>query len=92
MSLLERAFKIMKNGVYFIVIALLVAELFTILIYARLFLYRTETFTVLILITIDMAHCVISMATQWAPGPLHRKGKIRVSLPNKGYLLAMCLS
>ena len=41
----------MKNGVYFIVIALLVAELFKILIYAkieylsRLFLYRTETYT-----------------------------------------------
>ena len=27
-SLFERAFKMMKNGVYFIVIALLVAELF----------------------------------------------------------------
>ena len=33
--LLERAFKIIKNGVYFIVIALLVAELFKILIYAN---------------------------------------------------------
>ena len=32
--LFERAFK-MKNGVYFIVIALLVAELFKILIYAN---------------------------------------------------------
>ena len=31
----ERAFKMMKNGVYFIVIALLVAELFKILIYAN---------------------------------------------------------
>jgi len=30
-SLFERAFKVMKNGFYFIVIALLVAELFKIL-------------------------------------------------------------
>ena len=34
-SLLERAFKMMKSGVYFIVIALLVAELSKILIYAN---------------------------------------------------------
>ena len=35
-SLIERAFKMMKNGVYnFIVIALLVAELFKILVYAN---------------------------------------------------------
>ena len=34
-SLFERAFKVMKNGFYFIVIALLVAELFKILIYAN---------------------------------------------------------
>ena len=34
-SLFERAFKMMKNGVYFIVIALLVAELFKILVYAN---------------------------------------------------------
>ena len=34
-SLFERAFKMMKNGVYFIVIALLVAELFKILGYAN---------------------------------------------------------
>ena len=33
--LFERAFKMMKNSVYFIVIALLVAELFKILIYAN---------------------------------------------------------
>ena len=33
-SLIERAFKMMKNGVYFNVIALLLAELFKILIYA----------------------------------------------------------
>ena len=25
-------------------------------------------------------HCDISMAKQWTPGPLHSKGKIRVSL------------
>ena len=34
-SLLGRAFKVMKNGVYFIVIAFLVAELFKILVYAN---------------------------------------------------------
>ena len=34
-SLFERAFKMMKNGVYFIVIALLVAELSKILVYAN---------------------------------------------------------
>ena len=34
-SLFERDFKMMKNGVYFIVIALLVVELFEILIYAN---------------------------------------------------------
>ena len=33
--LFERAFKMMKNGVCFIVIALLVGELFKILIYAN---------------------------------------------------------
>ena len=33
--LFERAAKMMKNGVYFIVIALLIAELFKILIYAN---------------------------------------------------------
>ena len=33
--LFERAFKMMKNGVYFILIALLVAELLKILIYAN---------------------------------------------------------
>ena len=35
MILFERPFKMLKNGVYFIVIALLVAELFKILIYAN---------------------------------------------------------
>ena len=34
-SLFERAFKIMKNGVYFIMIALLIAELFKIVMYAN---------------------------------------------------------
>ena len=34
-SLFERSFKMMKNSVYFIVIALLVAELFKILVYAN---------------------------------------------------------
>ena len=35
MILFERAFKMMKKEVYFIVIALLVAEVFKILIYAN---------------------------------------------------------
>ena len=34
-SLLERAFKMMRNGVYFIAIAVLVAESFKISIYAN---------------------------------------------------------
>ena len=34
-SLFERAFKMMKNGVYFSMITLLVAELFTIMVYAN---------------------------------------------------------
>ena len=34
-SLFERVFKMMKNGIYFIAIALLVDELFKILIYAN---------------------------------------------------------
>ena len=34
-SLFQRAFKMMKNGVYFIVIAVLVAVLFKILVYAN---------------------------------------------------------
>ena len=33
--LFERAFKMIKNGVYFIVIALLVAELFKVLMYGN---------------------------------------------------------
>jgi len=36
-----------------------------------------------------MAHYDISMAMQWALVALYPKGKIRVSLPNKGYLLLM---
>ena len=35
LSLLGRVVKVTKNGVYFIVIALLVAELFKILVYAN---------------------------------------------------------
>ena len=34
-NLFERAFKVMKNGIYFIVIALLVAKLFKILSFAK---------------------------------------------------------
>ena len=56
-----------------------------------IFCIELKLCTVLILITKfhDMAHCDVSIATQWAPGPLHPKGKIRVSLPNKGYLFLM---
>ena len=46
---------------------------------SRLFLYRTETFTVVAIITkFHEMSTDISMATQCAPGPLHSKGKIRV--------------
>ena len=38
-TLFKRAFKMMKNGVYFMVIALLVSELFKILIYANMMTY-----------------------------------------------------
>ena len=43
-----------------------------------------KLFAVVILTTKfhDMALCEVSLATQWAPGPLHPKGKIRVSLPS----------
>ena len=34
-SLFERAFKIIRDGVYFIMIALLIAELFKIVMYAN---------------------------------------------------------
>ena len=34
-NLFERAFKMMKNGVYFIAVALLVAELFKVLVCAN---------------------------------------------------------
>ena len=44
-SLIERAFKMMKNGVYFIVIALLVAELFKILVYENKMTRDVTTWT-----------------------------------------------
>ena len=34
-----------------------------------------------------MAHCDVSMATQWGLGSLHPNGKIRVFLSSKCYLL-----
>ena len=34
-SLFKRALKVMKNGIYFIVIAFLVAQLFKVLVYAN---------------------------------------------------------
>ena len=34
-----------------------------------------------------MVHCDISMPTQWAPGPLHLKDKIRVSIPKMLFAL-----
>lgn len=50
-----------------------------------------KLFTVVILITKfqDKLHFDISMATQWAPGPLHPKDKIRVSLLKKSCLLCV---
>ena len=44
-SSFETAFKIMKNGVYFVVIALLVAELFKILINANYMTYDVTMWT-----------------------------------------------
>ena len=44
-SLFERAFKLMKNGVCFVVIALVVAELFKILIYANQMTYCVTKWT-----------------------------------------------
>lgn len=66
----------MEKGVYFIVIALCI---------------ELKLFRVLIFVTKyhDMAHYDISMAMQWALVALYPKGKIRVSLPNKAYLLLM---
>ena len=49
---------------------------------SQLFLYRTETYYSCYThhkVT-QYVHCGISMATQWAPGPLYSKGKIRVFL------------
>ena len=45
---------------------------------SRPFLYRTET--LYSCYTLYKVHCNISMATQWASGPLHLKGKIRAFL------------
>ena len=47
------------------------------------FSIELKHFTVLILIKKfhDMAHCDVSIATKWAPGSLHPKGEISVSLP-----------
>ena len=36
-------------------------------------------------------HCDISMATQWAPGPLHSKDKIRVFSFKRCYLLLLLI-
>ena len=54
-----------------------------------IFCVELKRFTVVMLFTkfFNIAHCDISMATQWAPDPLHSKGKIRVSLFSKCYLL-----
>ena len=49
---------------------------------SQLFLHRTETqYSCYTHHKVPLyVHCDISMATQWAPGPLHSKGKIRVFL------------
>ena len=44
------------------------------------FLCRTETVVTLVTKFHDMSTVTISMATQWAPGPLHSKGIIRIFL------------
>ena len=48
----------------------------------RIFIYRTETlYSYYTHHKVPWyVHCDISMATQWAPGPFHSKGKIRVFL------------
>ena len=52
----------------------------------QLFLYRTK-----ILCSCYTHHnCDISMATQWAPGPLHTKGKIRVFLLQEVLFAIVC--
>ena len=108
-SLFERAFKMMKNGVYFIVIVLLVGMLFKMTYDVtlwrqndvksqkmeypwRLFCIELKLCTVVALTT--KFHDIttdISMATQWAPGPLHSKDKIRVFSFKKCYLLLLLL-
>ena len=57
----------------------------------RYFSIELKLFRVLLFVTKyhDKAHCDISMAMQWALVALYPKGKIRVFLPNKGYLLLM---
>ena len=49
---------------------------------SQLFLHRTETLYSCYTHhkVLGYVHCDISMATQWAPGLLHSKGKIRVFL------------
>ena len=68
--LFRRAFKMMKTGIYFIVIALLV--------YSRFWCMQIRWLLKLKLSTVVTHHkvpwcvdCDISMATQWAPGPFH---------------------
>ena len=99
--LFERALKMMKNGVYFIVIALLVTNLFnlcklddlwhhnvdtkwckTTKKWLSLAYFSLENWNLVQLYTHHKVpwyvHC--DMATQWAPGPLHSKGKMKFFL------------
>ena len=57
----------------------------------RLYLYRTETlYSCCIHYNVSWHfHCDISMATQWAPGLLHSKDKIRFFSFKKCYLLLL---
>ena len=57
------------------------------------FCIELKLFTVVILMTKfhDMVHCEISMATQWVPGRLNAKDKIRVPLPKKCYMFLMLI-
>lgn len=54
---------------------------------SQLFLHKTET--LYSCYTHHKVHCNISMATQWAPGPLHLKGKISF-LPSRSVICSCC--
>ena len=99
-SLFERAFKMMKNGVYFIVIALLVAELFKmtcdVTLWTKWCKITKNGISLKRFFCIELKLCTVvalttkfhdnSMATQWTPSSLHSKDKIKVFSFKKCYL------